>query len=365
MISFLDTMIKSTIGKYQQPKRSQIYVGFQCHQHCGFCYYKDHFYEQMFDKNLVLKQIDLLLAYGITDFEITGGEPSECLDLRYYCEYIKQKLPSAKIAIITNGGLYNSNIWDLIDEVLISYHISKDEPNLDKNIFPNGHTYNKVLKTINKARETKKFIRTNTIIATFNIDNFHLIINDLLEFNPDIINFLPVNLFDDAENYMSTYINYDKVRETLKTSIDFIKTKNPNQNIFIRYMPYCNMEGYEQYIVGTFQHIYDWFDWNRELCGVFLLELLAKYSQDEILKQLGRFGSTSFKISMERRNEHYEKSSKCLTCKYNIICDGVEKTKTHVLIKYISPTKGKIIRDINHYLTNTTYNIYNKVYGNK
>jgi molybdenum cofactor biosynthesis enzyme MoaA len=43
----------------------------------------------MFEKAYVLRQIDVEIAYGITDFEITGGEPSECEELRYYCEYIK------------------------------------------------------------------------------------------------------------------------------------------------------------------------------------------------------------------------------------------------------------------------------------
>lgn len=366
MISFLDTMIKNSL-QYERPKRSQVYVGFQCHQKCGFCYYKDHFHEPMFPKEKVLIQIDLLLAYGITDFEITGGEPSECLDLRFYCEYIKNKLPSAKIAIITNGGLYNSNIWDLIDEVLISYHISGNDKEINKSIFPNGHTYNKVIKTIQKARELNKFIRTNTIIAKFNIKNFDLIVEDLIQFKPNIINFLPVNLFDDAENYMQDYIDYNIVSNIIKKSINTILLKLPEQPIFVRYMPYCNMEGYEKYIVGTFQHIFDWFDWNRELCGTFLFDLLNKYNNniDDILKSLGRFGSTSFKATDLCRNEHYEKSHDCLKCKYNIICDGVEKTKEHKLLKFIKPVPGKIIKDVNFYLKDTTYNIYNRYYDDK
>jgi len=93
----------------------------------------------MFNRDYVIKQINLLLKYGIKDIEITGGEPSESKDLQFYCEYIKQKSPKSKIAIITNGGLYNSNVWNFIDEVLVSYHSSKSFNDLK--IFPNGNTF--------------------------------------------------------------------------------------------------------------------------------------------------------------------------------------------------------------------------------
>jgi molybdenum cofactor biosynthesis enzyme MoaA len=79
----------------------------------------------MFDFEQVKNQIDFEYEYGIRDFEITGGEPSESLILRDICKYIKEKDNTSKIAIITNGGLFNSDVWDLIDEVLISYHLSR------------------------------------------------------------------------------------------------------------------------------------------------------------------------------------------------------------------------------------------------
>ena len=78
----------------------------------------------MFDFDFIRRQIDFKYAYGIRDFEISGGEPSEYAELRRICEYIKQKDSNSKIAIITNGGLWKSQIWDIIDEVLVSYHIS-------------------------------------------------------------------------------------------------------------------------------------------------------------------------------------------------------------------------------------------------
>lgn len=171
----------------------------------------------MFSKENVLKQIDVELAYGITDFEITGGEPSECNDLAFYCQYIKDKLPNSKIAIITNGGLWKCSydVWKNIDEVLVSYHISKRCTYIDKTMFPHGDTYDKVFKTIQTASSLGKLIRTNTIIGTFNVNSLNMIVDDLLAFRPNIINFLPINLFDDAKS-MEQYIDYDILRPILK-----------------------------------------------------------------------------------------------------------------------------------------------------
>jgi hypothetical protein len=49
---------------------------------------------------------------------------------------------------------------------------------------------------------------------------------------------------------MSDNIDYDLFRYKIKNTIDFLKNNLKNAYIFVRYMPFCNMEGYEQYIVG-------------------------------------------------------------------------------------------------------------------
>ena len=96
------------------------------------------------------------------------------------------------------------------------------------------------------------------------------------------------------------------------------------------------MEGYEKYIVDSWQHMYDWFDWNPELCGSYLIEYLNKFNTtEEILRYLGKYGSRSFERSYECIKFHYEKSKKCLNCKYYLICDGVEKTKNSRLLDSI------------------------------
>lgn len=362
-INFEKQLLKNISKNLTQPHRAQIYVGFQCHQRCGFCYYKYKCHESMFDLEFIKKEIDFELKYGIVDIEITGGEPSEHKQLREICEYIKQKSPQSKIAIITNGGLYVSNVWDLIDEVLVSYHISKDDPNINKNFFPNGHTYDKVLKTITKAKQKNILVRTNTILAMFNLNGLQYILNDLVSFQPNMINFLPINLFDQASE-MVNQINYDLLRLKIKKAIDFLKLMLPSIFIYVRYMPFCKMEGYEQYIIGNLQHIYDWFDWNREIDGPDFLQYIKENKQDDLLKEFGKYGSTSIKNVVELQNNIYLKNNQCLKCKYLMICDGVEDIdKKHILEKYIYPSYGKTIKDFMYFMKNSTEIFYKKWYG--
>lgn len=308
----------------------------------------------MFSIEDVIQQIDYEYDYGIRDFEITGGEPSEYSSLRQICTYIKRKNPTSRIAVITNGGLCNSNVWDLIDEVLVSYHIGRNDTLYDRQMFPKGCTFEKVEQTISKAKSFNKLIRTNTVVGTFNFAGIKYVLEDLIEFSPHIVNFLPVNLFDEAEN-MGNYIDYGKLRPLLKSSIEFLNSTLPNALKFIRYIPFCDMIGYEQYIVGHLQHIYDWFDWNIELNGTSLIE----YSKQH--KDFGQYGLTSISEALKLQNLFYEKTDQCLKCKYFLICDGVEKNAS--LTQYIKPCSGSIVKNAMQYIGSKTHDFYKKIYN--
>lgn len=356
-----NTLLYKNKPDLKYPSRAQIYVGFQCYQKCGFCYYKYKCNEPMFSLEFVKKEIDFLLDYGIKDIEITGGEPSIYTQLRDVCQYIKHKSPTSKIAIITNGGLYASNVWDIIDEVLISYHISKNDPNINYEFFPLGSTHDKVLKTISIANEHNILIRTNTTLGTFNLNGLEYIVNDLISFKPTIINFLPVNIFDQAVN-MDNFIDYDLLRQKIKLAIDKIKNKLPDTLICVRYMPFCDMEGYEQYLVGNLQHIYDWFDWCRELDGPEYLTYIQNNNTDVLLNKIKPLHTNSIECVMQTQKALYTKTAKCLTCRYQLICDGVENVHKNKLIKYIIPKNGKIITNFMEYSGNRTEVLYNKIY---
>ena len=309
-----------------QPRRSQIYVGFQCHQGCGFCYYKNQcLTSSMLPIEQIKSQIDFKIAYGIHDFEITGGEPGEFPLLLDVCRYIRDICPIAKIAVISNGSIFTfgPDLFKLIDEVLLSYHCSRNSC-VDKLFFPNGCTWNKIQKSTNLAKEFGCMVRTNTVIGTFNLSDIDNLVQDLCELEPKIINFLPVNLFDQADD-LANFIDYTALRTPLKRAITTIKEKNPKTLVYARYMPFCDMEGYEKHIVGHLQHIYDWFDWNVELGGAEIISNIALNGAGALQERLGSYGSHSIEEALSIRKLLYSKPKKCLNCKFQLICDGFEK----------------------------------------
>ena len=192
----------------------------------------------MFEPDMVKKQIDFLLAYGIRDFEITGGEPSECVRLREYCAYIKEKSPCSKIAVITNGGLFGSDVWDLIDEVLLSYHLGRDCAGADMSYFPRGCTYGKAALTVEKAKTFGKLLRVNIVAGSFNVKALDAIVDDVIGFSPAIVNFLPVNLFDGAKSQY-TQIDYAVAGPALVRQLDRLDEDLPKALKFVRYAPFC------------------------------------------------------------------------------------------------------------------------------
>lgn len=136
----------------------------------------------MFSLDFIKKQVDFLVAYGIREFEITGGEPSEHPQLKDICKCIKDTSPASKIAVITNGGLWKSDCWDHIDEVLLSYHLGRHASNYDASFFPLGSTYLKAAKTKDLAHKLGKLLRTNTVLGTFNLDALDSTLDDLASF---------------------------------------------------------------------------------------------------------------------------------------------------------------------------------------
>lgn len=110
--------------------------------------------------------------------------------------------------MITNGSLASKKqVFSLIDEVLVSYHLDRDSTQHDHSMFPHGSTWSKVSKTVELAKEHNLLVRTNTVLGTFNLEHIDAILDDLVLLDPAIVNFLPVNIFDEAEQ-MAKFIDY-------------------------------------------------------------------------------------------------------------------------------------------------------------
>ena len=123
-----------------------------------------------------------------------------------------------------------------------------------------------------------------------------------------------------------------------KTKVYFDKIKDDVKYINVRYTPFCYMKGYEKHVCNHYQHIYDKYDWNKEIYG-YDIDTSKSYTDNE-------------KIDMAHDRAHterlkmYVKPIDCLKCKYYNICDGVEKqVKDFVAL----PEPGEKITNVNYY----------------
>lgn len=287
-------------------KRAKVDIGTFCNYNCYFCYYKGKLNDKI-NPEIVKERIKKLYDLGCRDFDLSGGEPSIDKNLESYLIYIKELNKENKISCLSNGYGFTDiqklkKLKDLgLEEILFSLH-SVNEIH-DKMVRIPG-AFDKIIKAINNAKELNIKIRINSTITNVNykyIDNLYL--NLIEKINPSQVNFLPLNYFDNAKDLNS--LDYNIILEPIKNFILYFKDKF---DINVRYIPFCYFTGFEKYIKGYYQHVYDKQDWN-----------MCYYEYKEPTKE------NFIKIIKDQRNSNYNKESICLKCKYFKICDGIEK----------------------------------------
>lgn len=289
-------------------RRAKVDIGLRCNANCGFCYYKHNLNDKELSFDIIKSRIDFLSKYT-DDFDISGGEPtihSKFFDIIKYCKSKSENTNSSKVSCLTNGIKFQDIEFmkkaqqSGLSEILFSLHSVNE---IHDNLTGIKGSFDKILKSINNAKELGIKVRINAVVTNSNykfIDNLYF---DLLEnINPFELNFLPLNYFSDAEN--NEKIDYNILLEPIKKFILKSKIKYIN----VRYVPYCFMIGFEKHVVGYFQHIYDIYDWNSALYD---------YLEPTLDNMIN--------CCKNAREHHYYKNKDCFKCKYFNICDGVEK----------------------------------------
>ena len=84
--------------------------------------------------------------------------------------------------------------------------------------------------------------------------------------------------------------------------------------------------------------MYDIYDWNKEIYSG-RLDVSKQYTDVEKL-------TLAYQECGNQRSQFYHKDVKCYACKYDYICDGVEK---QIRGTELFPEKGHKIIDVNYY----------------
>jgi MoaA/NifB/PqqE/SkfB family radical SAM enzyme len=321
----LNNIIRPKIPATYDPvcPRAKLDTGTHCNYKCYFCYYLDKLHiKTSFD--IIKQRIDKLYDLGFRQLDLSGGESTIHQDWFKILEYC-QKL-GIYVSCLSNGSMLcyppfieKSKLFGL-REILFSLH-GGTHISHDKNV---GHAgaFKKIMYAINLAINNDLYCRINTTIdEDFDTENFIITINNL---NIKQLNLLPLNNWEQAKNLKG--IDYHKISGHIKKIINNINDKDLEINV--RYIPFCYMKGYEKYVCGIYQHVFDQRDWN-----------ISAYGDLENVPTI----ESMFNQAYINRKMSYTKPIECLNCSLKYICDGLEYNNQH---NKVFPYSGKPVENI-------------------
>jgi len=292
--------------------RAKLDTGTHCNYKCSFCYYFDKLDEKT-DKEVIKKRALKLRKMGMSEIDLSGGESSihrDWFEILQYC----REIGFTSISTLSNGSTFSNREFLLkskevgLSEILFSLHGYDKESH--EEMVAHKSSFEKILKAIDHSHELGIKVRLNCTVTSKNVGAMTTYAALVNKIQPLQMNFLPLNYWDAAKNYSSE--NYEELSHGIKQAIDLI---DPKIEINVRYIPFCFMQGYEKYVVGVYQHIFDLRDWN--IIGYDVDTWSKDYTSNPGLEEY-------FEIAKKKRLLTYHKNKECFDCRYFNICDGVE-----------------------------------------
>jgi MoaA/NifB/PqqE/SkfB family radical SAM enzyme len=317
--------------------RAKLNTGTFCNYNCEFCYYKDQL-DKKTSLDIVKKRADYLRQYGITQVDLSGGESSISSDWFEILDYCNSRFEH--ISCLTHGGRF-SNIEFMreskehgLKEIMFSLHGATEETH--DSITDRKGSFKRILEAIKNAQELGIIVRINSTIYYKNYQELILYSKLINEIKPFEVNFITMNYWEDVD--VRSVVGYKELTTEIKKAIDIL---NKDIIINVRYVPFCYMVGYEKYVCSQYQHIYDLYDWNKEVYKE-TIDVNKQYTYQEKL-------NFAHQECAEQRVRFYKKDIKCISCKYFYICDGIEKE----IVQYdVHPVEGEKITNVVHFRKN-------------
>jgi len=315
--------------------RARLDTGTFCNYDCEFCYYRDKL-DVKTEFDIVKERADYLLAYGIKQVDLSGGESSVSPDWFKILDYCNERFEH--VSCLSHGGRF-ANIEFLqesmehgLKEILFSLHGATAETH--DAITNRKGSFKRILQAIKNAQELGCVVRIN---CTVYHKNYHQLVNiyaDLINgIKPLEVNFITLNYWDDV--YIDN-VTYKDMTDNIKSCIDIL---DKGMIINVRYVPYCYMKGYEKYVCDQYQHIYDIYDWNKEMYSN-VIDVSKTYTQEQKIQ-------FAYDACKKFRARFYRKQVDCLKCKHFYICDGIEREIADK--NPVFPEAGDKIKQVNFY----------------
>ncbi len=323
--------------------RGVIWPGYVCDLKCIFCY-NDNMKRKWKSIKELKKEIHRArFVYGNSSIDFMGGEPTlhpKIIELIRYCSKI-----GIKPTLITNG-LKLSDIIFLkklkkvgISEFLVSIHgIGKTE---DKIFNTNKKGYFKLqMKAIDNINKLKIPFRINTTLIKYNKKDLIKIAKLAVKKKAKAINFIMFNphfAWSKRKN-IKFQDKYSNITPYLKKVINYLEKHNLKVNV--RYLPFCQLKGYEKSVYNCAQLPYDEYEWD--------------YNSWHSYKEKNPDKQWYFKKGIEQAKKNGNiKGKLCKKCALRKICDGFH---SQYILRYgfneAKPYKGKLIINPNYFIEN-------------
>jgi MoaA/NifB/PqqE/SkfB family radical SAM enzyme len=278
------------------------------------------------DKTTKELKNDLLEARerGTTELAFLGGESTIRPDIIELVRFAKEH-GFKHVKLTTNGRMlaYPEFVKQLVEagitKVLFSFHGHNAEIHDDLTTVPGS--FSQMMQGVKNIKEYKNVvIETNTTITKLNykdLPNMAKLFIKLGMLSSEFIFVFPYG--NSLRNFYSIVPKYSEAAPHMKKALDI--GKNSKTKVLMRYVPFCILEGYEQYIA----ELYD--PPEREQIGP---------------------GVETLDVIKERKTIDRSQVQQCSQCRYEFVCEGPWK----VYPKFygsdeFNPIAGEKIKSVN------------------
>jgi len=335
-------------------RRGVSYPTFACNIKCCFCYYYCVSKRPHRPLDEMKDELDKFRnEYKLEYVDISGGEPTIYPHINELVEY------SAGIGlrptIITNGQktdtvreLINNGLEDL----LMSIHGSGEDCDIAMN---RKGAFKRIQETAAMMNELGFGFRTNTTLISHNYKNLPKLAEQLIEIGPRISNLILFNPHEGTdwskEGIVDFQVKYSELMPYVTETIDKLMAAGIWVNV--RYLPLCQLKGYEKHVCN--QHQWQWDPYEWEYLSGFGMDSKQISKIKQTAKKEKLFGATTEDMihTWITKNKTCAKNiflDSCDKCANRDICDGIypQYSRRFGLDEFV-PTEGHLISDPLHY----------------
>lgn len=346
-------------------QRGDIRLGYRCNARCGFCYYQDLLdnpVEKEPKTEELRARLRALREAGATEVEFTGGEPTIRPDFADLVAYARE-LGFTNVSVITNGLRLASPRYAErlvragVNDFLFSIHGSNAEIHDRMTKLPGSFV--RIIQAVRNVQQLGGRCRATATVTGVNYTDLDGLIGLFLELQVECIHLAVFSPVASAAGTDPTlFVSYSDAAESIKRAIDRHGPRLPL--LSVKYIPFCFMTGYEQYVMNLYQQNYDPDDWNYYYSNKIrradntlkrwafdAVSLLgAAVAKDwSIPLRHGWFGAKVFGFTRLVELLRKKRPAACRKCALDKVCDHVWKDYVaHYGDDEIKPVPGPVIR---------------------